>query len=283
MKDYSVDGAFGKVRISLYVPNSYDLQTIACISVAGWHKCNSLYRINRAEIPEFLILMTVKGEGRLKNDGKEYSLTENSVAIIPPNIAVEYFTPEDGLWEFYWITPCGDVSENLCFRLSDAYFPEKCALLNIPKAYFSGLLEELLKVELNSTQRRKLRASDIFLNLLHTFLNETLSAPENELSETCAPAVNYIEKNFDKPIKVEDLSSLLYLSPAHFIRVFKREMGYTPHEYILKIRVLKAQQQLKQTNKTIKEIAFTSGFNQVSNFIAKYKKITGETPGNQRR
>ena len=92
--------------------------------------------------------------------------------------------------------------------------------------------------------------------------------------------LHHIRKNIEKLITIEELSALCYLSNDHFIRLFKKEIGYTPMQYINRKKVEKAQLMLITTKLSIKDIAYNLSFNNVSYFNRLFKKITGQTPGN---
>ncbi|MFZ5642647.1 MAG: helix-turn-helix domain-containing protein [Bacillota bacterium] len=68
------------------------------------------------------------------------------------------------------------------------------------------------------------------------------------------------------------------LSSYYFIRVFKAQMGKTPYEYLLDIKMEKAREMLKQRNHTITEICYECGFNSISHFTTAFKRKVGVTP-----
>ena len=81
---------------------------------------------------------------------------------------------------------------------------------------------------------------------------------------------------------VRELAARAYLSEAHFIRKFRRETGYTPHQYLNRVRVARAGWLLRFTDRTVAQVARDVGFRQSSRFIQLYKAITGRTPGQER-
>ncbi len=91
-------------------------------------------------------------------------------------------------------------------------------------------------------------------------------------------ALHYIRKNIDKPIGINQLSELCFLTDDHFIRLFKNAMKCTPTQYINQKKIEKAQVMLVIDDIPIKEIAYNLAFDNASYFNKLFKKITGLTP-----
>lgn len=92
-------------------------------------------------------------------------------------------------------------------------------------------------------------------------------------------AVNYVRKNYEKKITLEETASMVFLSPAYFSRVFKEEMGETFNYYVNKVRVEEAKKLLLNEKIPLVEISSLVGFEGQSYFSKVFKKITGVTPG----
>lgn len=83
----------------------------------------------------------------------------------------------------------------------------------------------------------------------------------------------------DQPLSLEQMARQSSLSPYYFSRLFKEETGYTPHQYLVMVRINAAKYYLKSTNLSIKQITQRCGFSSQSNFCAVFRRFTGETPG----
>lgn len=97
------------------------------------------------------------------------------------------------------------------------------------------------------------------------------------------PSFNYIENNYSNDISLEEISATAGFNKHYFCRLFKKECGIGFSEYLNLVRVFKAQKMLKNTNKTIIEIAFDTGFSSISHFNRVFKKHIGCTPTIYRR
>ncbi|MDR3219674.1 MAG: AraC family transcriptional regulator [Dysgonamonadaceae bacterium] len=117
----------------------------------------------------------------------------------------------------------------------------------------------------------------ILLQLFSKFM-EKASTKQTITDERIIKAVNYIRTRIDSNISIEDLSGLFYLTNDHFIRLFKKELQCTPLQYINRKKIEKAQLLLTMGKSTVKDIALSLSFSDVSHFFKTFKKLTGVSP-----
>lgn len=91
-------------------------------------------------------------------------------------------------------------------------------------------------------------------------------------------AVKYIHENYAKDLAIEELASISTFSSPHFMSLFKQYMGTTCVSYINIYRLDKAAYKLINSEESIKDIALSCGYNNVSFFNRVFKKQFGETP-----
>jgi len=89
---------------------------------------------------------------------------------------------------------------------------------------------------------------------------------------------SYLIHNYNKKIRLEDAAKLLNMSPISFTRLIKQRTGKCFIDFLNEIRLGFATRLLIDTNKTISEICFDCGFNNISNFNRIFKKKQGQTP-----
>ena len=81
---------------------------------------------------------------------------------------------------------------------------------------------------------------------------------------------------------VPRLARVSGVSAAHFARSFKEAFGVPPHRYLLTRRLERARALLRDTNLSITEIAFQTGWNSLGTFGRTFRGVTGESPGELR-
>ncbi|MEA5594166.1 AraC family transcriptional regulator [Rivularia sp. UHCC 0363] len=90
--------------------------------------------------------------------------------------------------------------------------------------------------------------------------------------------VEYIRNNLDRDLGLNELANLLHMSPHYFCHLFKQSVGMTPHQYVIKTRVDRAQE-LLLAGYSIAQVAFMVGFANQSHLNRHFKKLIGVTPG----
>jgi AraC family transcriptional regulator len=93
----------------------------------------------------------------------------------------------------------------------------------------------------------------------------------------------HIRDNVDMNISLETLAGLANLSCSQFRRAFKTSFGDAPHAYIMRQRILRAQELMLSTREPLSELALSCGFADQSHFTRLFVRLVGETPNNWRR
>jgi len=89
---------------------------------------------------------------------------------------------------------------------------------------------------------------------------------------------DYIHAHIAEEICLDALSRLLGLSRYYFCRLFKQSTGFSPYQYIIRCRVERAKELLKQGNLGLSDVAIACGFSHQSHLHRHFKRITGVTP-----
>lgn len=91
-------------------------------------------------------------------------------------------------------------------------------------------------------------------------------------------AVRYIEAHFREPCTLAHLAAGAAMSRYHFLRMFRRITGQTPHRHVLVTRLRHAARRLRTTSDRVIDIAADTGFDDVSNFNAQFMRAFGSSP-----
>lgn len=91
-------------------------------------------------------------------------------------------------------------------------------------------------------------------------------------------ALEFIESSYTSPLTLQEISNSVNMSPKYFCRFFQEMTHRTPIDYLNYYRIERACYQLLTTNQSITEVAYSSGFNDLSYFIKTFKKYKGTTP-----
>lgn len=93
----------------------------------------------------------------------------------------------------------------------------------------------------------------------------------------------YIINNFSKKITLDQIAKVAHISPHSFCRYFKSRIKKTFSNFLIEVRIGHACKLLAETNKSVADICYESGYNNFSNFNRHFKLITGKTPLGHRK
>jgi AraC-like DNA-binding protein len=127
----------------------------------------------------------------------------------------------------------------------------------------------------------KLQTDNLVLELVNTVMkNITDYEPNGRINDrmkknhlvTIERAREYITRHFNRDISMMEIAENCYTSPFHFSRIFKRFSGYSPHQFLLGIRLKHAEMLLKNSGLPIADVAYTSGFNSIEHFTTAFRQ-----------
>ena len=101
--------------------------------------------------------------------------------------------------------------------------------------------------------------------------------PKVYLYKRIVQAKLFIDNNYHQNIDLNNIADEALFSKFHFIRLFKKIYGKTPHQYLTIVRIEKAKERL-QTETFISAVCYSVGFDSISSFTGLFKKIAGLTP-----
>ncbi len=101
--------------------------------------------------------------------------------------------------------------------------------------------------------------------------------------ELVQKAIEYLQKNYQSPISLDEIVSGIFLSKNYFRQVFKKTTGISISSYIQELRITEACHLLETTTDSTSEIAYKCGFNDTKFFYQTFKNMFGITPAEYRR
>ncbi|MBO5909205.1 MAG: helix-turn-helix transcriptional regulator [Clostridia bacterium] len=143
------------------------------------------------------------------------------------------------------------------------------------------LAEEIIEMNTNTKENHSLEiVGSLYrlLGLLCRFCTDDRISLEHHTAEKFESVISYIKSNFRKEISVDSISKNFSYEKSYFCRKFKSVTGITASKYINIQRLEYARGLLENTNKSIMNIALSSGFSESAYFINCFKKMYGITP-----
>jgi AraC-like DNA-binding protein len=257
----------------IYSPSITATQTFFYPICTGHFIYEPGYNLYRTSYDSFLLMYIHSGELIVN-----YS-AESNVAVAGHFILLDCYQPHSYSTkigcECTWIHFDGPMARKYYELISENCSPiffllEPYKIINqMDKIYSAFYDKEKIREPLVSKW-----LSDILTSILLKH-SHVVSVTQRSLIED---TIAYIHEHFDTALTIDHLAEKAMLSPYHFIRVFKKETGYTPHEYIINIRINTAKYLLKSTELPVKNIAFNIGFTSESSFCTRFKMKVALTP-----
>ena len=224
------------------------------------------------------------GTATMDVEGVVYPLAAGSVFYFPFGSRVRLTAPSDRPLQFYSI----QYDYVLIDREGDAVRYSEPAERNLPlpnamrapdiRHFASGMRHVYdLWHEKNADYEWKTRLA--FLNLLDEVIEWNSERLADELAyRSIKRCMEYIKSHYDEPLEREKLAEIASLSASYFSVVFKKVSGYTPTQYITKVRMDKAKQLLQNSSMTVSEVARSVGFQDPLYFGRVFSSYTGMPP-----
>lgn len=226
--------------------------------------------------PHFLIVLVEKGTAVLYRNEKEILFKDKDILVMFPGERIFYKAQTD--WYIKWIGVSGSQVEGIfqtidVTRENPIFAPEKYEEV-------LSIMSQLCDLKYDSSMFVQYKIQ----SLIYSFFS-LLLAQKNEkaLSDPIDSALRIIKYNYNNDLNIKAVADSLFLDSAYFSRLFKSKMGISPKKYILQTRMEKAKEMLRNTNRHIKEISVTTGFNDPLYFSKMFCKIEGITPSEYRK
>lgn len=206
----------------------------------------------------------------------------NSIVIVHPG---EVHTGHAGIpegWKYSMFYPDIPLLQQAISGLTD----QACSIPYFPNPVIRD--EELahqmrrLHVALEQSESRLERESRFLWTFAQLVIRHADRRPwipplgnENQLVRRI---LAHLHTHYASTISLDDLATIVHLKPLRLLRVFQREMGLPPHNYLVQVRVARAKQ-LLATGMPIVQVAFETGFTDQSHLNRHFKRLVGTTPG----
>ena len=127
-----------------------------------------------------------------------------------------------------------------------------------------------------------------YLYQILNFYSENLAIIIASLKESSKDSITnmvagYIQQNYMENLRLENLAALFGYNSSYLGKIFTSNIGINFNSYLDKIRVQHATEYLQNSDLKVYEIASRIGYKSVDAFHEKFKKVTGQTPGEYKK
>lgn len=230
------------------------------------------------------------GEGEVILDEKHYRFTEESIVIIPPN--VPHTTNSDKGTKAYWEWLYLDIDTILLEmyqkepmsvkKMRDKIYDQPLYLSKGTQPVMSEIINNMVR----EMGEKKYLYKESVKGLLRMAVVEMLRMIDFEYEMNkrkqktviITPAMEYVEEHYAENVKIIDMANACNISESHFRRVFLEIMNMRPLDYVNLVRIQRSCELIKKTDYSMEDIAYKTGFINVSTFNRNFKRILDKTP-----
>lgn len=248
------------------------------ITSVGHFYYEDSYKLQRDDYNSYLIMYILRGSAKIYQKDKIYLAKKDEIVFMDCHESHGY--ESCGGLETLWIHFDGQNTREFHRTLSEIW---EGGIISLKETYVAR--SNILKLYDTFHEKwmiNEASQSAYITKILAEFF-PSASKYSDQKTSVIEDTLQFINRNYGDKLSLKKLADNIALSEFYFSRLFKKETGFTPHEYIMNTRITKAKIFLKSSNKTVKEVAFCCGFSSESAFVNSFKKHTGMTPGEFRR
>ena len=256
-------------------PSEYARRMLFYMSTCGYYYTNYDYRIEREDYHNYMLFYICDGRLSLRSGSQTMVASAGQVGFLNCHEPHEYHTI--GNTEFVWLHLDGS---NTADFYQQAVQMHGGFVFDPPYAeQIKNGIYEIVFAFRNEQTLSEVRLSQKLYTLL-TAMVDTASqeAGQTEENDTVSKAMHFIQEQYMNPISLLDVATHVNMSQFHFFRLFRKDCGYSPHEYLILTRLNRAKHLLKTTGLPVKVIAQKVGYQNVSSFTNAFTDRVGISP-----
>ena len=191
-------------------------------------------------------------------------------------------------WSYLFLDPDALLGPDGLRRiggLKDAgYFLSSCHLLLHPDQhpwagrYVQDIAEELISRPPGCQESVRGLFTALLIRMLRVYSKEETETVQDAYTSAISPALDYIHENYMQEFPQQKLSEICHMSPTHFRRLFKEQIGTSPLSFLHQTRILKSCTLLRSSGLSVTEIAGRVGYNSLSSYNRHFAASMGCTP-----
>ncbi len=259
------------------------------------------WRYEESRVPYSMLRYIIEGEGAFAIAGEAYKIDKGQVVYIPEGSLLEcesksdkfsfisvrfttsvFFEGADFLSEYYGLPKIIEADENVLRYFNEIYASSKeRGAIRMLKMH--GNLEILMahlieKSNVTNNEDRSMIKNKIIKNLSSQEINQKIINKNLSEDPRISLVLDYILTHPTQKFTLAKLSQMAGVSESTFRRLFKKQTGKSPNEFIRNQRLISAARLLLITDDYINDIAYEVGFEDVNYFIRVFKKNFGVSP-----
>lgn len=259
-------------------PQSSDLSLFSC----GIQKCPPGHIWNGPR-PQYHLHFIIDGKGTLQVNDTTYHLKRRQLFLCPPDTPLRYNADSADPWHYAWVSFYGPKA---VLWLKQAGFDQKHLIREsyVPIEQFTILIQKLLTTS-KPTASNELKQLSCLFHLMSLLISSNINAKDasgirstKSNEALLEDALQFIAANYDCNIRIQDISGYLGISRSRLCSLFKTHLDQSPQNYLLLLRLQKAQELLASSTFEIQDISQQVGYPDAQSFSKAFRRIYQISP-----
>ncbi len=266
----------------LYTASPFARYSLLHLQEIGELKALKPHQSARSGLNSYLFFTVLSGSGTLTYSNQEYKLQSGDCVFIDCNLPYTHSTDADSLWTLHWIHFNGanmaSIYDKYCERGGRvAFSPSSDKMDSI-----SSVWKEIMDTASSDDYMRDMLINQQLSTLLTLIMSESWHPEDQDNMPTKRSLVTnvkqYLDQNYESKITLDGLEAQFYINKYYLTKTFKAQYGVSINNYLLSVRITKAKQLLRFSDKTVEEIGLECGLGSAQYFSSKFKEIEGVSP-----
>ena len=258
-----------------------DINLLFC----AYDGCDQKKRWGPGTIEYYKLFFAIEHDGYLQINNQIHPVKAGTGFIVPPNTVTVYQPKAEDQWRYFWITFDGLQVEPLLRR---AGISINNPIFQINKSSdFQETFSQLFHSYENSATM-DLKALSAFYSMLSMIIEENgvkenPAAPVDQKDMYVNEAIAFIRTNYFRPIQIHEIAEHVNIDRKYLYKLFKDKTTHSPKQYLLDIRLNRADELLINTAMSVLEVANSVGYTDQFLFSKTYRRKKGCSPSEYRK
>ena len=266
----------------LYTPSSFARSALLYLQEIGTLQALRAHTSSRQGLQSCLFFTVSAGEGSLSYDGREYGLKPGDCVFIDCRKPYSHTTGEN-LWTLRWCHFYGPTVSNIYEKYVErggrpVFRPPEISP-------FLEVLDGLYGLASGSDFIRDMRINEALNRLCTLVMAESWhpeESPRAVKKRSVLDVKDYLDRDYRSRITLEELSARFFIDKYYLVKVFKEQFGCSINTYLLDLRITRAKQLLRFSDRSLEEIGEECGLGSPQYFSRQFKKVEGISPSGYR-
>ncbi|MBQ8143271.1 MAG: helix-turn-helix domain-containing protein [Butyricicoccus sp.] len=243
------------------------------INCCGHYHCERGYKVRRNHMDSLLLIFIEQGSFFVEYQNRAYTAQAGDILLMDGTVPQYYGTHDYA--EFYWMHIAGSNAFELYDHLTRLHGG---ILHRLTYQAETAVLIRYLVSQFKNNQVISASGHSCMLYRILCSLAAQIQQPHAGKTGPVQQTIDFIEEHLGEDLNLKRLAAEVHISPPHLIRLFRKETGRSPHEYIVLARMDRAKYLLKTSDLPVKTIASAVGYQTESSFTGTFTEKIGISP-----